>query len=303
MTKQSTPTTVDMSARFLKVKLSITAWGNSKQAKDCAAEMEASKGAEVGKSLKAGKILLDPTALEAIGKARNALMTQHKVITGIWDDSNWRLLPTSRYFEYSEKMNPLISQFNAAADELESRYITLVDEARSRLNGLFNDDDYPGEIEFRQRFSIKTSIENLAAGTDTSRINLPAEEVDKITASMQEAFSENLHRVQGDQWQRLLSVVTNLKDSLIAYDKGDQRTVRQTLIDSIDKTCSDIPDFNVLADPALIDAITEIKTQFATVDMSYVRENPALRTETISAASRAAAKLKAKAVDFAGYMN
>jgi len=302
MTKQSTPTTVDMSARFLKVKLSITAWGNSKQAKDCAAEMEASKGAEVGKSLKAGKILLDPTALEAIGKARNALMTQHKAITGIWDDSNWRLLPTSRYFEYSEKMNPLISLFNAAADELESRYITLVDEARSRLNGLFNDDDYPGEIEFRQRFSIKTSIENLAAGTDTSRINLPAEEVDKITASMQEAFSENLHRVQGDQWQRLLSVVTNLKDSLIAYDKGDQRTVRQTLIDSIDKTCSDIPDFNVLADPALIDAITEIKTQFATVDMSYVRENPALRTETISAASKAAAKLKAKSLDFAGYM-
>ena len=301
MTTKTTPAAVDLSARFLKVKLSITCWGNSKQAKDCAAEMEASKGAEIGKSLKAGKILLDPSALEAVGKCRNALVAQHKALTGIWDESSWRLLPTNRYFEYSEKMNPLISAFNASADELETRYIALVDEARSRLNGLFCDDDYPGEIQFRQKFTVRTEINDISPG-DTSRINLPQSELDKIQEQMQSNYADSLKAVQADQWQRLLSVVTNLKDSLIAYDKGDQRTVRQTLIESIDKTCADIPDFNVLGDPELISAITEIKNQFAAVDMSAVREDPALRTETISAASKAAAKLKAKSLDFAGYM-
>lgn len=59
MTTTQTPA-VDLSARYIKVNMKMSGWGNSKNAKEVAAEMEVARGAEMGKALKAGKILLDP---------------------------------------------------------------------------------------------------------------------------------------------------------------------------------------------------------------------------------------------------
>ena len=138
----------------------------------------------------------------------------------------------------------LIRAFESAADDLEGVYVSLVDEARSRLGGLFNDDDYPGEIDFRQKFSVKLATDTIAQGV-AKNIALPAEEVEKICNSMSEQFSENMKRVQGENWQRLFTVVSNLHDSLLKFDKGEQRTVRVTLLEQIDLACSEIPDFNI----------------------------------------------------------
>ena len=53
--------------------MKLSCWGNSKNAKDVANDMEAQRGAEQGKALKAGKILLDPAMLQPVLQARNAL--------------------------------------------------------------------------------------------------------------------------------------------------------------------------------------------------------------------------------------
>ena len=163
-TAQSTQPAVDLSARYIKINMKMSGWGNSKNAKEVAAEMEVARGAELGKALKAGKILLDPLKLQPVLKARNALTTRHRELTTVWDDSSWRLLPTVKWDLYFAEINPLIRAFESAADDLEGVYVSLVDEARSRLGGLFNDDDYPGEIDFRQKFSVKLATDTIAQG-------------------------------------------------------------------------------------------------------------------------------------------
>lgn len=203
---------------------------------------------------------------------------------------------------YFAEINPLIAAFDHAADDLEGVYLALVDEARQRLGGLFCEDDYPGEIQFREKFAVKLATETLAQGV-AKNIALPAEEVEKICQSMNDQFSENLKRVQSENWQRLFTVVSNLHDSLLKFDKGEQRTVRVTLLEQIDLACSEIPDFNITADPNLVNSIHEIRRELAGLDMAELREQPQARQAAIQSAAAIAAKTKARAADFAGYMN
>lgn len=302
MTTTTAQPAVDLSARYIKINMKMSGWGNSKNAKEVAAEMEVARGAELGKALKAGKILLDPLKLQPVLKARNALTTRHRELTTVWDDSSWRLLPTVKWDKYFAEINPLIAAFDSAADDLEGVYLDLVNEARARLGGLFCEDDYPGEIQFREKFAVKLATETLAQGV-AKNIALPAEEVEKICQSMSDQFSENMKRVQGENWQRLFTVVSNLHDSLLKFDKGEQRTVRVTLLEQIDLACSEIPDFNITADPSLIASIAEIRSELAGLDMAELREQPQARKAAIVSAAAIAAKTKARAADFAGYMN
>lgn len=301
MTTQNAPA-VDLSARYIKVNLTFSGWGNSKQIKEVSEKTEIEYGAEIGRAVKTTKILLDKDAMECVTKARSALKTKHLSLTSVWDDSTWRLLPTVKWDLYFQEINPLIAAFDAAADDLEGRYLKMVDDARARLGRLFNEDDYPGEIQFREKFAVKLATETLAQGV-AKDIALPAKEVEKICQSMSDQFADNLKRVQGENWQRLFTVVSNLHDSLLKFDKGEQRTVRVTLLEQIDLACSEIPDFNVTADPSLLSSIAEIRRELAGLDMAELREQPKSRQAAIQTSAAIAAKTKARAADFAGYMN
>ena len=55
--------------------------------------------------------------------------------------------------------------------------------------------------------------------------------------------------------------------------------------------------------PSLIASIAEIRSELAGLDMAELREQPQARKAAIVSAAAIAAKTKARAADFAGYMN
>jgi len=297
---------IDLSSRFLKVACPIKMAGNSRQLKDVAQEVEISKGAQIGRAVKASKTLYADEFLARVKKARNAIAAQHLKLTSTWNDSSWRLLPTGKWFEYAAAMNPLIAEFDCAADELARDFATMVDEARARLGDLFDLGDYPDTpSEFRAMFRAEVTQEPLPQISDASRISLPASELEAMQRSMERAMAANIASVKSEVFTRLQETTEALAKSLIAWDAGNQKSVKKTLLDSVRSACSYAASFNLDGD-SRIDALLKEIDDFMTHDMETIRENPTLRAEVISAAANASTKAaarKAAMANMSGYIN
>jgi hypothetical protein len=297
---------IDLSSRFLKVACPIKMAGNSRQLKDVAQEVEISKGAQIGRAVKASKTLYADEFLTRVKKARNAIAAQHLKLTSPWNDSSWRLLPTGKWFEYAAEMNPLISEFDAAADELGSQFFTAIDEARARLGDLFDLGDYPQTAnEFRSMFRAEVTQEPLPQISDATRISLPASELSAMQKSMERAMTANIANVKSEVFARLQETTEALAKSLIAWDAGNQKSVKKTLLDSVREACAYAENFNLDGD-SRISALLKDIDDFLAHDMETIRENPTLRAEVISAATGAASKAasrKAVMENMSGYIN
>ncbi len=299
---------LDLSARFLKVSCPIRAVGNSKQLKDVAAEVEVSKGATVGKAVKAGKWLYDPDKLAPVTKAANAIRSKHRELTSVWNDSSWRLLPSHKWFDYGAALNPLISQFDIAVAELSAQFDDLIDDAEQRLGSmLFNRGDYPNDAnEFRACFHAEPVHEPMPRIEDNMRVSLPVSELESMQRSMERAYADNIQRVQSENFGRLYDVAKSLRDSLDKFARGEQKTVHSTLLETIEKSCNYCIEFNLSGDIHLAALIEDMRNSLTQFSMEEVRSDPAKLATVATAASAAmgkAAARKAAMSNMAGYMN
>jgi hypothetical protein len=296
---------IDLSARFLKVACPVKMAGNSRQLKDVAAEIEVSKGAQVGRAVKASKALYADEYLTRVKKARNAIAAQHLKLTSVWNDSSWRLLPTGGWFDYANQMNPLIAEFDAAADELASRFDQAIQEAEYRLGDLYDRADYPEtESEFRAMFRAEVAQEPLPQIADASRVSLPVAELDKMRQGMERAYQSNINRVKGEVYERLHDATSALAASLRKWEEGGQKSVKATLLDTIQNACGYAEQFNIDGDSRITALLADARA-CCTHDMETIRENPAIRAQVIDAATGAAAKAESrrKAIaNLSGYM-
>jgi hypothetical protein len=296
---------IDLSSRFLKVACPVKMAGNSRQLKDVAAEIEVSKGAQVGRAVKASKALYADEYLTRVKKARNAIAAQHLKLTSVWNDSSWRLLPTGGWFEYANQMNPLIAEFDAAADELASRFVQAIQEAEYRLGDLYDRADYPEtESEFRAMFRAEVAQEPLPQIADASRVSLPVAELDKMRQGMERAYQSNINRVKGEVYERLHDATSALAASLKKWEEGGQKSVKATLLDTIQAACGYAEQFNIDGDSRITALLADARA-CCNHDMETIRENPAIRAQVIDAATGAAAKAESrrKAIaNLSGYM-
>lgn len=296
---------IDLSSRFLKVACPVKMAGNSRQLKDVAAEVEISNGAQVGRAVKASKTLYADEYLTRVKKARNAIAAQHLKLTSVWNDSSWRLLPTSAWFDYANQMNPLISEFDDAADELASRFDQAIQEAEYRLGDLYDRSDYPDtESEFRAMFRAEVAQEPLPQIADASRVSLPVAELDRIRAGMEKAYRANINRVKGEVFERLHDATAALAASLKKWEQGGQKSVKATLLDTIQSACAYAQQFNIDGDSRITALLADARA-CCEHDMDTIRENPEVRAKVISAADDAANKAsqrKKAMANMAGYM-
>lgn len=296
---------IDLSSRFLKVACPIHMAGNSKQLKEVAAEVEISKGAQVGKAVKASKQLIADEYLVNVKKAKNAIKSKHDKLTSVWNDSSWRLLPTHAWFDYANTMNPLIAEFDAAADELASKFDQALQEAEYRLGDLYDRADYPDtESEFRGMFRAEVQQEPLPQLSDASRISLPVAELDAMRQGMEKAYQSNIHRVKGEVFERLHDATSALAASLKKWEQGGQKSVKATLLETIKGACAYAQQFNVDGDSRITALLDDVQACVAH-DMDTIRENPSIRAQVISAATDAAdksAQRKKAMANMAGYM-
>lgn len=298
---------IDLSARFHKVMINTKFPKMSKTVKGLVKDIEIKNRSEVGKSLKeTGPILYADSPLwDAVKKAKNAVVSTHNKMTSVWDDSGWRLLSTAKWNEYHNTIQPLINAFNNAADALAADFDNMVIASQSRLADLFAPEDYPRTAtEFRACFVIKPNRESVPKLDDAKRLGtvLPVEEIEEMKRDMEAAYRDNLERINTQNWELLYTHTSKLANSLVNWSQGNQKSIKKTLLEEIEKACQFCTQFNASNDPKLAAMVEDIRNNLLTVDMDTIRENPDVAKTVIAAASNARDKAMTGMNNIRGFM-
>jgi len=281
-------TTKTLHDNAMLVTFNVSQWTGRKYDKKVSEKVELDYNAiDAGRY---NKILIAQEAIKKVNKTAGAARTFHYENTLPWDDNGARILPAANYLEYTKGMRELKAVFEAAAAELVANYGALVDEARIRLNGMFNQADYPDSYDIARKYDFKVKVNPLPAADDF-RVNLNSGERDKIKSEIEARALEGQAAAMKDLWNRLHGAIKNMADKL----RIENAIFRDSLINNLCELCNLLPRLNMTNDPALEDMRKEVESALCEYDPNELREDK----ETRKAAAAAAADLMNK---MSGYM-
>lgn len=214
--------TSDMHTRAMLANLSISAWSATKFDRQVTEDTNNAHGAssDAGRYNKALMPKDMQSSYKALTKFIGNLRTVHYEKTLPWSDTGWRLLPVKAYSEYVDLMRKAQHEFNSLLDTFVHDYPSLRDMAKSKLNGMFKEDDYPANV--RNRYSFGIDFSPVPVGTDF-RVTLAQSEIDMIAARTEErvksAFKLAMRNGKDGAVDRLEKVVAAIVERLTTIDE------------------------------------------------------------------------------------
>ena len=274
-------TTNDLLTRAMLANLSISSWSASKFDKKVTRETNQAHGAADNAGRYTKSLMPDDAESYAklqkhIAKVRQDI---HYAQTLPWSDTGWRLLPIKNYQQYTDAIRKAQHEFETLRDEFIAEYPTLRENARVKLNGMYNERDYPRYIG--DRYSMSVDYAPVPDGTDF-RVTLAQEEIDTIAqrteARVKAAFQDAMTGPKGAV-PRLYEVVSNIQAKL-ADPKG---IFRDTLIGNARELCDILTRLNVTDDPAL-ETLRRQTELLAMSEPQTLRDNPDVRVSVANEA-------------------
>lgn len=276
---------MSINEKAMLVYLNISFWTARKYDKRISQEIENQYNAdEAGRY---NKILIAKEHLSNIQKIISAARNFHYENTLPWTDQGGRLLPAANYFDYVKSMQVFKDDFEREVNNFLVVYPSLKDEASQRLNGMFDEEDYPDENVLEDKFAFKTSILPMPAADDF-RVELMESELESIRSSIQEQVEASTESALNDLWQRLYKVVSHMVERLIDPDNK----FKNSLVTNIEELCDLLPKLNITDDPKLNEAVADIKTKLTANDSQTLREDLVARTKTAVEAQKIMNKMR-----------
>ena len=290
----------NITEKAMLVRVSISQWTARKHDARISDEVAAQHGTtrDAGRY---NKVLIAKSALDKVAKAAGAARQFHYENTLPWSDmGDARILPSANYFEYSRRMEALQAEFDIARREFIDAYPHYVEEARTRLNGLFDADDYPARSAMVRKFRFKVGVEPLPDASDF-RVKLGADEEARIRADIEVSTKAAIDGAVRDLWQRVHDCVSKMAERLSAYKvemvDGKERVsnpFRDTLVSNLRDLVDLLPRLNLTDDPALARMRDQLADKLCQHEPETLRDNDAVRAQV----ARDASSLLA---DMAGY--
>lgn len=254
--------------KALLVTLSICQWSARKYDKKATDEVNTAHGAtDAGRFNKA---LVSRDHLQEIGKIANEARAFHYNNTLPWGDNGERLLPASNYFEYTQAMARFKNQFDGLVREFCKSYPLMIDEARRRLNGLFNAADYPANVA--DKFQVKTTFMPVPDSADF-RLTLNSQEVENLRNQIEKEVNSRFAQAQREIYARITDQLKRMQERLSLSDG----VFRNSLFENLRELCDLLPRLNIAQDANLIALTQELKQVYT--DPDAVRKDTALRQQ------------------------
>jgi len=276
---------MSLNEKAMLVYLNIGFWTARKYDKKISQEIEAQYNTD--DAGRYNKILIAKEHLANIQKTISAARTFHYDNTLPWSDQGGRLLPSANYFNYVKSIQSFKDDFEREVTNFLKVYPSLKDEAKQRLNGMFDEEDYPDAATLETKFAIKSMILPVPEADDF-RVNLTDDEVDSIRTSIREQVQDSTQAGMKDLWQRLFKVVDHMVERLSDPDNK----FKNTLIENITDLCDLLPKLNITADPELDEAVQEIKAKLTVNDSQTLRDNDVARSKTAIEAQKILNKMR-----------
>jgi len=275
----------NISTRAMLVDLSIKQWAAAKHDKKVSREVADNHGNDVAMG-RFNKQLLGKGALETIKKIAGAARTEHYKRTLPWSEDGARILSSTGYFDYSQKMREFQYEWENAVRDFEHDYPQFVSEARARLNGLFNDTDYPSVGAIADKFAFGYNVFPLPSANDF-RVDLGNSETERIKRDLQTQLDATLDKAMEDVWGRMRDVVSHMCERLRAYNvdaNGVSNPFRDSLVQNVRDLVELLPSLNVTNNGNIADFSERINRELTKYSAESLRVSDHARNEVASAA-------------------
>lgn len=262
---------MSLSEKAMLVRLSISQWTGRKYDKTVSEHV----AQEYQTDLAAGrynKVLVAENAIKAIAKIATECRTFHYNNTLPWSDSGDRMLPSANYLPYTQKVQEFKQKFESAAADFIDAYPVLVQDAKARLNGMFNPSDYPSIDKIAGKYGFDVGVMPLPDSADF-RVSLLDSEVANIRQQIENRTMQAQNLALQDLWNRLHDAVSHMADKLSDKDSIFRDSLTQNLID----LCELLPRLNVFNDSNLENMRQAIEQRLCGTKPQELRDNPAAR--------------------------
>ena len=259
--------------------LTISQWTARKHDKR-ATEDVARKYQVCGEAGRYNKVLIAKEELQEIQKIANSARLFHYDNTLPWSDDGNRILTAANYFAYSSELQKLKTEFESHVSEFCQQYESLVKNQVSRLNGLYDLNDYPDASMIRNKFSIDIVITPLPNSNDF-RVRMQEDEIARIQQEISQREKELLARAMKDCWSRLYEVVKHMAERLNDKDA----TFRDSLVGNIISLVQLLPKLNIADDQELESMRKEIETKLTKASPDDLRNSRHIRKKVAKEAS------------------
>jgi hypothetical protein len=276
---------MSLNEKAMLVHLNISFWTARKYDRKVSLEIERQYNAD--KAGRYNKILIANEHLANIKKIISAARNFHYENTLPWNDNGGRLLPAANYFNYVKAMQEYRVQFEKEISNFIQVYPSLKQEARSRLNGLFNETDYPDMVTLKDKYAFTSLVTPVPEANDF-RVKLNSSEVDSIRKSIEDQVKDSTREAMRDLWQRLYKVVSHMVERL----SDPENKFKNSLVNNITDLCELLPKLNVTGDPHLNATLKQVKDKLTLHDSQTLRDDETARNNTAMQAQQILDKMK-----------
>lgn len=233
------------------------------------------------------KATIAQESLRGVSTLANEIRTYFYTHTLPWTDEGKRLKGMTDYLEFTSQLRQYEALFNQKADEFTANYPDLIEEARNRLNGLFNPKDYPTPEAIREKFYFDVHFDPIPEEGDI-RVNIQQDELDKLNADLETRKATAIAQAMKDPYIRLHDAIRHAQERL-----SDPKAIfRDSLIDNIVDLLKILPTLNVTDDPTLEALRKEASERLTKYNPDTLREYQTARTEIADNASDLLRKMK-----------
>jgi len=265
------------------VEFNASVWTARKLDKTTTDEIVATKNAaakdaaRVNKHLLAGRTELD-VIQQMVGRARTYVYDH----TLPWSDSGLRLLPTTNFVAFTERMNQFEEEFERMVAEFVQIYPTLITAQALALGDMFKRGDYPTANELVTKFAFRIGFLPVPTAGDF-RVDIGNEAQAELKARLNEMADERIESAMRDIRTRLKDHMKRMSDRLTTdYVQGEakQRRFHDSLVDGALELCDLTKALNVIGDPSLESARKELESALLGVTPQELRKNEYVRQDT-----------------------
>lgn len=279
--------TKELSTKTLVVSLHVTRWGNRKHSKEASNKIAEESNADPS-MLSTTKRLINPELLKPIDQVYREAINFHTNETLAWMGFGTRVIPTTKFFEWSTEMQGLADQFYKAVDTFVKEYETKIKEAEKQLGSMFNKADYPTAQEMRSRFSFKTDVAQVAS-TGDFRVDLPKAQFDEVVAKLEETMSDASSKAIDDLYKRTEKVLNRLHATLV---DEDQKVYKSTVKDNVDKLIRSLKELNYTYDVGVNVLYQFIEKNLKGLDPEIIKSSNTYRKNALELTNKALETLK-----------
>lgn len=289
---------MSFSQTAMLVSLNVRAYSARKDDKKVSREVAETHGTteDCGRYAKS---LVAKASLEPVMKAAGLLRAYHYDNSLPWIDDGIRILPAANFQHYRGDMESLKDSYDSAVRGFIANWPTIINEARIRLNGLFNIHDYPVDISNRFGCSLRfmpipDSSDFRVAISDLERETLK----DQIASTLNEAQSLAMREL----WERVSVAVKAMAAKLAAYKRDEngkaENPFRDSLVENLRDLCTLLPRLNFTNDPRLIAVHRDIESTLLKHTAADLRESELLRANVAERAEHIAGNIAASLSEF-----